>query len=171
MRAVVIGLVGLWSLGLPALAQPQGGRGKPILYTTCRQGQCVQTQVLSVRLEQQTPQGRLYRVTVGQRTWMEDKSPPASFQTRRQEYAYCSRTRPAYIFGNPGNYTAHLLDPVNGPRAMSHYASYVLYWGVCHGVTDPDTPALAEKAIQLGYSPKLPEGQITLARPQDILKR
>ncbi|MCS7226840.1 MAG: hypothetical protein NZ821_07610 [Gloeomargarita sp. SKYB31] len=174
MRATVIGMVWGLYLGLPVLAQPQGAGVRPIVQTGCRQGECWETQVLATRLERRTPQGLLYRVTVGRRFWPEGSQPPNQFQERTQDYVYCSRTRPAYIFANPTGkgYLAHLLNP-GGEYFGYNQNSYPVYWGVCHGIYNRDvfSPAMAQKAKQLGYSLKLPSDQITLARPADILQR
>ncbi|MEN9217308.1 MAG: hypothetical protein Q6K90_08290 [Gloeomargarita sp. HHBFW_bins_162] len=169
-----MGVAGLVGFGFFIAAQPQGGGVKPIVQSDCRQGECWESQVLSTQLEQHTPQGKLYRVTVGRRSWPMDGKPPAQFQERTQDYVYCSRTRPAYIFANPGGkgYLAHLLNP-GGEYFGYNQSSYPVYWGVCHGVYNQDvfTPAMAQKAKQLGYSLKLSSQQISLNRAADILKR
>lgn len=128
--------------------------------------------MLAKRLEQQTRQGQLYRLTMGRRSWMEGSQLPAGFSERTQDYVYCSRTRPAYIFADPGGkgYIAHLLNP-GGATFGYNQASHNLYWQVCHGVNPQREPDLARKARQLGYSLQLPSNQITLARPRDILQR
>ncbi len=172
-RPVALSL-GLGLVALPVLAQPQGGSGKPIVQSGCQQGQCWESQVLGIHLEQQSPQGKLYRVTMGRRSWPLEGKPPAQFSQRTQDYLYCSRTRPAFIFRNPtgAGYLAHLLNP-GGEFFGYNQNAYPIYWGVCHGVYNQDvfSPAMTQKAKRLGYSLNLPSDQIALPRLVDFLER
>ncbi|APB33384.1 hypothetical protein GlitD10_1064 [Gloeomargarita lithophora Alchichica-D10] len=174
MNLTVLIPIGLLFVALPVLAQPQGGGVKPIVQSDCRQGQCWESQVLGTRLEQQTPQGRLYQVTVGRRSWPMDGKPPAQLGERSQDYVYCSRTRPAFIFRNPAGagYLAHLLNP-GGESFGYNQNAYPVYWGVCHSVYNQDvfSPAMTQKAKQLGYPLNLSSDQIGLPRVADILQR
>ena len=165
---------GLLLVALPAVAQPQSGGVRPIVQSGCRQGECWEMQVLGIRLERKTPRGQLYRIVVGRRSWPMDGKPPSQFAERSQDYVYCSRTRPAYIFRDPtgSGYLAHLLNP-GGEYFGYNQHSYPVYWGVCHGIYSQDvfSPAMTRKAKQLGYPLNLPSQQITLARVTDILNR
>ncbi|MEN9244431.1 MAG: hypothetical protein Q6K81_06000 [Gloeomargarita sp. DG02_5_bins_242] len=145
-----------------------------MVQSDCRQGECWETQVLARQLQHQSPQGQLYRITTVRRSWPLDGKPPAQFQERFQSYVYCSRTRPASIFAHPSGkgYLAHLLNP-GGEYFGYNQNAYPVYWGVCHGIYDQDvfSPAMTQKAKQLGYSLKLPSEQIELQRVTDILQR
>jgi hypothetical protein len=168
-------LVGLMVMALPAVAQPRSRGVKPIVQSGCRQGECWEMQVLGIRLERKTPRGQLYRIVVGRRSWPMDGKPPSQFAERSQDYVYCSRTRPAYIFRDPtgSGYLAHLLNP-GGEYFGYNQHSYPIYWGVCHGISNLEvvfSPAMTQKAKQLGYPLNLPSQQITLVRATDILKR
>ena len=166
--------ISLLSVAVPVVAQPQSGGVKPIVQSGCRQGQCWESQVLGTRLVQKTPRGELYQITVGRRSWAMGGKPPSQFAERSQDYVYCSRTRPAYIFPNPagGGYLAHLLNP-GGEAFGYNQNAYPVYWGVCHGIYKQDvfSPAMTQKAKQLGYSLNLTSDQIPLLRVVDILER
>ncbi len=161
---------------LPVAAQPQAKGVKPLMVQSgCRQEECWEMQVLGIRLAQKTAQGQLYQITVGRRFWPIEGQPPRQFTERSQDYVYCSRTRPAYIFRDPAGpgYVAHLLNP-GGDYFGYNQNSYPVYWGVCHGIANPDvvfSPAMTQKAKQLGYPLNLPSQQIILRRATDILKR
>ena len=91
---------------------------------------------------------------------------------RKIDYAFCSRSRPAYVFldeldGRP-RWVAHLLDLTN--LFGYNRPSAAAYMHACHQVAVGGE--ISERRIsQFGYRSGTPSAQIVLNRPADIASR
>jgi len=154
---------------LPALA----GR---VLMANCRQGECSWLRVTRLERVRATPRGELRRV-VGRRGRSVHgipADPPAAYSRRvrvaweradRSEYAFCSRTRPAYAFPEVDGYIVHYLNLFS--VAGYQYPSATLYMHACHGVA---MPGGAARLRRLGYRPGTRSEQVEGARPEDLTR-
>lgn len=148
----------------------------------CRMDYCSDSILVSKTPIRQSTYGTLYEFVQRSRDWYS----PGVFNKRastsqvpygkpRTIFVLCSTTRPAVIFrgGEYGTqYYAHLLNPDGQTSYGYNTASYETYWLVCHNLVGLDsfTPEMASRAIKLGYPGVLPQHQIMIDHPLDILK-
>jgi hypothetical protein len=137
--------------------------GRTIL-TGCRQGECAWLRIASVERAGTFPQGELRRMRVrAGSSYHPDGNIPENAtgvrikweKAERNEYAFCSRVRPAYAFPDRGKLIVHFLDLFD--PAGYQYASAGLYMRFCHG---REALPSARGLRALGYRPKTRSGQV-----------
>lgn len=156
--------------GLPALA----GR---VLLSGCRQGECGWLRVTRVERVSASARGELRRATGRWGTSVHGRRDPprayrASLRVRwdrreRNEYAFCSRERPAHAFPDEGDgLVVHYLDLFD--LAGYQYSSATMYMRICHDrAFDPARPAALRR---LGYRPGTRSEQVENGTPADLTR-
>ena len=174
LKASILGAIALVTGGI-VVSLP--AEATVLLSAGCRMGFCTEVQFLSKRMIRSEPSGKLYEIKTAARSWpLQDNAPnerQVPFSDRSTSYVFCSTQRPAYIFDNPdGGYYAHLLNPDGKSFFGYNQSSYSLYWVTCHNFVGPNffAPEMEAKATQLGYPGNLPEDQIELTNPADIIQ-
>lgn len=178
LKAPTLGAIALITgaifAGLPAAASV-------ILPEGCRMGSCSEIQFLSKEPIRSALSGTLYTIRTMYREWPYQVSRPNFRPSERQvpfrnpsiSYVFCSKQRPAYIFqsSSDGQYYANLLSPDGRSGFGYNRSSYFLYWTTCHNIVGPNffSEEMVVRAIRLGYTANLPEDQIQLTYPTDII--
>jgi hypothetical protein len=169
-QLLVLGL----AIALSTLAASTAG-ADVVVPGRCHMGHCWETKIFRKQPLQQTASGTLYAIETGSRDWSMEQPRPSErqlpFQQRDLSYVFCSRLRPSYIFKADGKYYAHLLNPDGKSYYGYNQSDYPIYWATCHNLVGPDffSERMVTKSIQLGYPGNLPEEQIELNHPTDIL--
>lgn len=142
-----------------------------ILPMRCHMGQCGEQKLLEKTLLKKGTNGTLYSVKTAGRSWKWGSEATRDFGNERISYVYCSKTKPAYIFKSESTYYAHLLNPGGGWSGYNHN-DYPVYWATCHNFVGPNffSEEMTARAVQLGYSLKLPQEQIELKNVVEIME-
>lgn len=154
---------------VPSLAQV-------LIPGACRMDSCYETILVSKKLMKQNSSGRLFEVQTKSRSWDDQAyrtGKPSTnnvpFGGQRTEYIHCSTSRPAVAYRNRNDYTVHMLNPDGKTTFGYNQDSYKMYWVVCHNLLNPVSPATAKRAVELGYSGRLKDDQITVKSPLQLL--
>lgn len=159
----------LLTLGIVFLiAQP--GLADIILPGRCHMGWCSESKLLEKTLLKKGSNGTLYSIKTVGRAWKMGTEPTNDYGNERINYVYCSKTKPAYIFKSESTYIAHLLNPGGGWSGYNQ-SDYPAYWATCHNFVGPNffSEEMTARAVQLGYTLKLPQEQIELNNLLEIM--
>ncbi|HEX8124778.1 MAG TPA: hypothetical protein VF548_04280 [Allosphingosinicella sp.] len=141
----------------------------------CRQMECSWSRPVSNVAIRSTAAGTLRKVTAfrGTSTYRDDA--PSGFdksiaiewhRPAAVQYAFCSRSRPAFAFRSGKRWIAHALDLFDLPGY--HAASAVSYLRACHGV-DYDRVDVDDMLRRLGYRTGTRSDQVEIKRPEQLL--
>jgi hypothetical protein len=146
----------------------------------CHMGSCGEMIIASKTPLRSTSIGTLYEVRTGYRSWPMGTARPSPakvpFGKAQVGYVLCSTRKPAYIFqageGSTANYLAHLLNPDGQSYFGYNQSDYSIYWATCHNLVGPVffSPEMTTKSIQLGYPGNLPQDQIEINHPLDLVR-
>ena len=141
----------------------------------CRQMECSWSRPVSNVAIRSTAAGTLRKVTAfrGTSTYRDDA--PSGFdksiaiewhRPAAVQYAFCSRSRPAFAFRSGKRWIAHALDLFDLPGYQ--VSSAVSYLRACHGV-DYDRVDVDGLLRRLGYRPGARSDQVEIDRPEQLL--
>lgn len=146
----------------------------------CHMGSCWEMIITRKTPIRQSEIGTLYEVMIGSREWPMSSARPSlnsrPFEKAQTSYVLCSTRRPATIFraseGDTSHYLAHLLNPDGQSYSGYNQGDYSIYWATCHNLVGPNffSPEMVTRAIQLGYPGNLPQDQIEINHPLDLLR-
>jgi len=170
----------------------------PVESQTVIPGQCGMDECFEMQIEKRRPLftnsiGTLNEVRVSTRSWKyslsSNHSPkqPMRHEARQSadgilfgrpkiSYVLCSTSKPAIIdeggeqYGS--NYAASLVNPNGIAPASVFRSAHQLYWAVCHNLVGPNyfTDEMVSTSIRLGYPGNLPENQIGISYPLDLMR-
>lgn len=141
----------------------------------CRMTECVWSTTVANVAIRTTSAGSLRKITAFRGTSVHrddlpsrfDESIPIAWGKRpSDEYAFCSRSRPALAFRSGRRWVAHALDLFDLPGY--HMASAVSYLRACHGV-EYDREDIEQVIRGLGYRPGTRSDQVEIDRPEKLL--
>lgn len=174
------GRLGVMLLALAGPAAGDRALAEAIVPGRCHMGVCGE-----MRIEAKTPLrsnaiGTLYEVRVAGRSWPMERPRPSTdrvpFAEATVSHVLCSTSRPAYIFpageGFSRNYLAHRLNPDGESWFGYNRSDYSIYWATCHNLVGPEffSDAMVTRARQLGYPGNLPQEQIEIDDPMDLMR-
>lgn len=141
----------------------------------CRQMQCTWSRPVSNVAIRRAAAGTLRKVTDFRGTSTYRDHAPSGFDRSVRiewqkpaavQYAFCSRSKPAFAFRSGKLWIAHALDLFSLPGY--HHASAVSYLRACHGVEHgrEDIDAVMRR---LGYRPGTRSDQVEIDRPEQLI--